>query len=352
MKKSKIILVLIFIISIFVTSSCEYNKSDDYSEENDGFFPSFSLEFSSEIQSGDIPTAITSDQTITTSAVLETPEISAFETTVKTISAAAKEDEDFVDWSFLPLPEIAERAFTKDELSIYKTIRNYVLNGKSLYYHTFDNEVDDKYIHTLSKKLSNMLYYQDPYSYSFERLSIKQSNNNEYLFQITQDFESKMRNGDAIFYLYEKYKDVSKNWTNKTTDIDKARDIATYICNTTTFDEEKPQADTIESYKDGYAVCQGYSMVFQVFADLAELNASLYQADNLTPDEQGHAWTLIEIDGKWYMIDLLRMDNHDKEIKYEWFLASDTKHTKYNLNNNIERFGYEQLRTETEGYYD
>ncbi len=83
----------------------------------------------------------------------------------------------------------------------------------------------------------------------------------------------------------------------------------------------------------GKAVCNGYALAFQLLCDAAEIDCEFVtgKADNGSgTGYQGHAWNQVEVNGKWYNIDVTWDDPLNttlgKEVlRYDYFLISDSQ---------------------------
>lgn len=100
-------------------------------------------------------------------------------------------------------------------------------------------------------------------------------------------------------------------------------------------------------FKEGKGVCQAYTLAFMAVMD--ELGI---RCDSVASEEMNHIWNLVELDGKWYHIDVTWNDpcfnTHNKDTlglaKHQYFLLSseriqDSEHEHYGFD--IESYGYE-----------
>lgn len=67
---------------------------------------------------------------------------------------------------------------------------------------------------------------------------------------------------------------------------------------------------------DGKAVCDGYSKAYQYLLYKVGINSHIATG---TGGGGGHAWNLVQLDGKWYYTDLTWGDTNDIIIFYEYF---------------------------------
>ncbi len=97
-------------------------------------------------------------------------------------------------------------------------------------------------------------------------------------------------------------------------DHDKVRAIHDWMCCNIAYDYENYLNGTIpdDSYEitgamlEGKAVCQGYAETFQLFMDILGIPCETVsgKATNSQGNTGGHAWNQVQVDGKWYNIDV------------------------------------------------
>ncbi|MBQ3939830.1 MAG: leucine-rich repeat protein [Oscillospiraceae bacterium] len=88
-----------------------------------------------------------------------------------------------------------------------------------------------------------------------------------------------------------------------------------------------------------YTVCEGYSRCYQLLMNRVGIKTYLIGSDNIkNPKDMGHAWNMIQLNGKWYHVDVTWDDPayQDPSLcsRYDFFLCSDAKfdtdgHEKY-----------------------
>ena len=118
-------------------------------------------------------------------------------------------------------------------------------------------------------------------------------------------------------------------------DYEKCKEIMWWIAKNVKYDthyngspeipaKTKHPHDMTGAVLDGYCVCDGYAGVFYYMANAAGIPA-LYDDGKFYSG--GHAWNLVQIDGKYYYIDLTgAAGNFDKDgnVNTEFLLGSDT----------------------------
>ncbi|MCD8098177.1 MAG: DUF5722 domain-containing protein [Lachnospiraceae bacterium] len=117
--------------------------------------------------------------------------------------------------------------------------------------------------------------------------------------------------------------------------------IHDYLCDTITYnttaanhmdDTSYDYAHTSSAAFLGYGdvgksvVCDGYSKAFKVLCDAMGLDCVLVTGYGVTSadyDMGAHAWNYVQMDGKWYLVDVTwdDPDSEDSEIAYTYFLA-------------------------------
>ncbi|MDF1618363.1 transglutaminase domain-containing protein [Petrocella sp. FN5] len=120
--------------------------------------------------------------------------------------------------------------------------------------------------------------------------------------------------------------------TSHMSDFEKELAIHDYIVHQVTYDQSpvlNPAVFTIYgALIDGRAVCHGYAEAFQYMAYLAGLNTKIvFGTAKVDGVDIGHAWNMIELDGKYYHVDTTWNDpvsslgSHN--ITYDYFNVTD-----------------------------
>lgn len=120
---------------------------------------------------------------------------------------------------------------------------------------------------------------------------------------------------------------------NTMTDVQKALVIHDYICDIATYPVLKSAADDKDIYHsayglfyDGNVVCAGYALAYSYL-----LNYLGIPCEYVTSDPMVHAWNAVQIDGKWYNVDLtwddMSLYNNSMNLRggmfHNCFLKSD-----------------------------
>ena len=160
--------------------------------------------------------------------------------------------------------------------------------------------------------------------------------------------------------------------TSEMRDFDKELAIHDYIVHHVDYDQSKVLDDAVFTIYgaliNGKAVCHGYAEAFQYMAYLAGLNSKIvFGTAKVDGVSIGHAWNLIELDGKYYHVDTTWNDpvssSGTQSISYEYFNVTDQDlmathtwniseyekgtgtHYNYYTYHNLEVIGTEGLRS-------
>ncbi len=140
------------------------------------------------------------------------------------------------------------------------------------------------------------------------------------------------------FVLDEASKVIDEYITADMQDFEKVHAIHDYMILNCTYDldelDERKGADAYSFcpegfFKNGKAVCSGYSSTFQLFMDL--LDIPCITVENAYANEPGndHAWNVVFVRGKWYYVDITWDDPvPDMNWKYHSFLLVNTNEMK------------------------
>jgi hypothetical protein len=128
----------------------------------------------------------------------------------------------------------------------------------------------------------------------------------------------------------------------KMTDFEKEKILHDYIVNSTTYDYECHQRDTLSSddaFEEygclvlGKAVCEGYSEAMKLLCDLAGVECMIIEGESIET-AIGHAWNIIKIDGEYYHLDVTNDDaitgNGMEVLTYIYFNLTDSEMMKFN----------------------
>lgn len=120
---------------------------------------------------------------------------------------------------------------------------------------------------------------------------------------------------------------ANKNWS----DMEKALYINDYLCTNCEYDLTYSKYDAYNVLVEKTAVCQGYALAFKELANQLGLECTLVTSSTLN-----HAWDMVKINGKYYMVDSTWNDPINDKIgrsrhyyfmkSYAYFNSSSGKH--------------------------
>lgn len=125
--------------------------------------------------------------------------------------------------------------------------------------------------------------------------------------------------------------EISDNFSDE----EKVKAIHDYLVNNTDYDITNYNNGTIpdRSYhitgllQYNKSVCNGYMETFQLLMDMLKINSICISGtanNSANRGYNGHAWNLVEIDGKWYYIDVTWDDpSNAKILRYNYYLVTD-----------------------------
>ena len=172
--------------------------------------------------------------------------------------------------------------------------------------------------------LSNINNYTHPYN-AFSHIETEFDSLGKVTIKIERSYtdnEIEMIN-EKVDEIYEKIYDSRLSVESN------IKNIHDYIVNTTKYDSLRSDKNIIEYKSDtaygplfeGYAVCGGYTDLMQLF--LEKMNLKSYRVSS-----SKHIWNAVEINNKWYHIDLTWDDpvaDDGKDYLSHEYLLIDTK---------------------------
>lgn len=129
-------------------------------------------------------------------------------------------------------------------------------------------------------------------------------------------------------------------------DFEKEKAIHDYIVSSVAYDTALiNHSDYGALFNKHTTVCQGYALLCYKMLTDAGITARLVISDN-GPDEDGHAWNMVQINGKWYHLDCTYDDpvpDIKGRVEYNYFNRTDSEMAK---NHTWDRTKYPQATTE------
>ena len=192
--------------------------------------------------------------------------------------------------------------------------------------------------------------------YGFDSLYIDKSDSDYYYYTINLKFEyydtaAQEAQVDAVVKSF-----VSGVDTDSMTDYEIIKRIHDFICSKTTYDSlaafnYRNRGYAMTAYGalvKGKCICQGYSVAFYRLCKELGYNARFVSS---SLNEGRHAWNIVQLDGKYYYVDLTWDDEFgeaDSADKYNYFLvdyntlrsedSSSKEHTLYDKFYNTDYF--------------
>ncbi len=168
------------------------------------------------------------------------------------------------------------------------------------------------------------------------KISIGPGKNNSYFQTI---FENKEQVENAKSYL----ENIKKQMIEQTeadgtyTKIAKVHNWLIYFINYENNETSKEQHTIYGALKNGKAVCEGYAKAFKYLMDGVGVPCVLASGEgkNSQGQTESHAWNYVQINDKWYAIDVTWDDpvvigggEQTKEMKYRYFLKGSEEFFK------------------------
>ena len=216
-----------------------------------------------------------------------------------------------------------------DLMNLYYTIIN---NG----YDTFDFMCPDKYTDCIDdvtvaannpKELSNINGFVHPYN-SFDVIETRYDALKRVKLNIRKTYDE-----ETINLLNDKVEEIVKkeikNEANTKKIIKKVHD---YIISHTKYDKERTDKNIINYQSntaygvlfEGYGICSGYADTMAIFLNYFDI-------PNFKVTSENHVWNAVNIDGKWYHLDLTWDDpilSNGKDIVDDTYFLITTQQLK------------------------
>ena len=107
-----------------------------------------------------------------------------------------------------------------------------------------------------------------------------------------------------------------------------------YLCNHFEYDHRDQYTNytDIEGFRDGRMVCQGYALATYYILNSCGIPTRIITGYGGTgTGDTNHAWNLVNLNNKWYNLDVTWDDTDSSKIRYTYFLKSDAdfpEHTR------------------------
>lgn len=253
-------------------------------------------------------------------------------------------NEYYRDYDFLYVQNIYDIVPSnfQDLLNVYYTVIN---SGEEEYTFYCPKEYEDclsdvENIANDQSLLSSINNYVHPYN-AFSHIETEFDNLGKVTISITRPY-----NEDDIERINKKVDELyNKLYNDKLSDKENIKIFHDYIIEHTKYDSDRSDNNIINYKSDiaygplfeGYALCGGYTDLMQLFLEKMELK-------NYRVSSYMHVWNVVEIDDKWYHIDLTWddpvMSDGSERVNHEYMLI-DTKKllelekSEHNFNQNM-----------------
>lgn len=256
-----------------------------------------------------------------------------------------KKNDYYRDYDFLFVQNINDKTPSnyQDLLNVFYTVINSGRNEFTFYCpkNEYKNCLSDvENIANDQTLLSNINNYVHPYN-SFSHIETEFDNLGKVTIIITKTYSNndiKLIN-EKVDELYNELYDENKSYEDNITT------IHDYIINNTKYDSDRSDKNIINYHSDtaygplfeGYAICGGYTDLMQLFLEKMDLKS--YRVSSYM-----HIWNAVELDNKWYHIDLTWddpiADDGKDHLSHEFLLIDTnklltTKKDQHNFNQNV-----------------
>ena len=106
------------------------------------------------------------------------------------------------------------------------------------------------------------------------------------------------------------------------TEYQKVQRIYEYVGMNFIYDEDYEVFSAYEGLQTGHMTCQGYTLLMYKLLDHENIGCRVITG---MAGGERHGWNIVEIDGKWYNIDVTwdAAQKHGEAMSWEWFLKND-----------------------------
>ena len=211
----------------------------------------------------------------------------------------------------------------QDLLNIYYTVIN---SGKEIFTFYCDKEYTNcgKDISTIANDkglLSDINNFVHPYN-AYSNIETEYDSLGKITIKVSRNYTK-----DEIKKINKKVNELYPTLVTSDNVRDNIKNVHDYIINNSKYDSNRSDNNIVEYRSDiaygplieGYAICGGYTDLMQLF--LEKMNLKSYRVSSNT-----HIWNAVEIDNKWYHIDLTWddpvVDDGKDYLKHDYFLIT------------------------------
>ncbi len=115
---------------------------------------------------------------------------------------------------------------------------------------------------------------------------------------------------------------IAQAAAGEATNLDKAKVVHDYFINNTEYDHSMAMTTSYDLLVKGKGVCGGYSLGYKMVMDQLGIPCQL-----VTSKTMNHQWNAVQIDGKWYNVDVTWDENYTESLQtvsYDNFMKSDS----------------------------
>ncbi|MBQ8912986.1 MAG: hypothetical protein IJ054_02950, partial [Lachnospiraceae bacterium] len=117
------------------------------------------------------------------------------------------------------------------------------------------------------------------------------------------------------------------------TDYDTVQNVHDYLIKNFEYDKKTIYVNhtDIDGFKDNQMVCSGYSLAAYYLLNAVGIPTRVITGYGGvgTSDERNHMWNMVELDGKWYNMDITWDDTNGERPTYNYFLKNDDDFTEH-----------------------
>ena len=125
---------------------------------------------------------------------------------------------------------------------------------------------------------------------------------------------------------FAKMKSLAKELKGAT-DYDTVKNVHDYLIDNFEYDRKTTMVNhtDIDGFRDGVMVCSGYSLAAYYLLNVAGVPTRVITGDGGSGggNVENHMWNMVQLDGKWYNLDVTWDDGGGSRKYYDYFLKSD-----------------------------
>ncbi len=209
------------------------------------------------------------------------------------------------------------------------SLREKLLDGKETFTLNYIGEIElERFTNEIIDKVYEIDYSDTSSDYDYLRYNIRSiytsikgfGNNLKVTYKIDYN-ESK----EETKQLDKEIDKLFKEWkVSELSQYEIVKQVHDYVINNASYDKTLTKYSAYENYFDQSSTCQGYASLAYKMLTQAGIPTRIITG---TADGQSHGWNIVNLDGKWYNLDLtwddpLTVDGSDILV-YDYFLKSE-----------------------------